>query len=547
MVFDPDFDCITVEGGLQLTDQVLGSGAYATVRLGRRTNKKLSSKWKESDSNPQDVDACEEKESNSKDNKQVLGEFGKILIRTIPSLSHRFSQELEQRDNLSEQRTQKEEKDGEIVAVKIFSKSLLKRMRTMERDSSTRKMQVRTALERVEREVALLKMMRHPNIVQMLEVIDSEDSDSLYCVLEYMPRGEIMSFIEDKSMFVRKQKDGEAALQGVVDGHFDERHAALYFVDILHGLAYLHQHHICHRDLKPENILLDSNGVVKISDFGVSHLFEDEHDISPHRFTQNGTTPTSHSKLTRLDTDSALDMKGMSSAGLLTKTEGTWCFWSPEMCSENHAPFSGYAADLWAAGVCLFIFCTGYLPFYSTIPTELFHQIAQAHVDYDKYPSMSANLVSILKAALEKDPVQRAGVGDLLKHPFLHDARRERIVALSSEFQESAGQRIVVSDEDARKAFSIAKWVNAAHERATARIINPIRHLYSRYSSRESIQSDNSPSSPPVSGKSSPMNGSIHLNDDVMPAKRNHNEELPVSKKSNEEDSWYFREGCSIQ
>jgi len=43
------------------------------------------------------------------------------------------------------------------------------------------------------------------------------------------------------------------------------------------------------------------------------------------------------------------------------------------------------------------------------------------------------------------------------------------------------------------------------------------------------------------------MNGSIHLNDDVMPAKRNHNEELPVSKKSNEEDSWYFREGCSIQ
>ena len=255
MEFDPDFDCVTIEGGLQLTDHVLGSGAYAIVRLGRRTNKKLNPEWKENDSNPQDVDAYEEKDSDSKYNKQVLGEFGRILIRTIPSLSHRFSRELDQRQraNLSDEKSHKE--DGDLVAVKIFSKSLLKRMRTMERDSSTRKMKVRTALETVEREVALLKMMRHPNIVRMLEVIDSEDSDSLYCVLEYMPRGEIMSFIEEKAMFVRKQKDGEGVLHGVVDGHFDERHAALYFVDILHGLAYLHQHHICHRDLKPENIL----------------------------------------------------------------------------------------------------------------------------------------------------------------------------------------------------------------------------------------------------------------------------------------------------
>ena len=257
MEFDPDYDCVTIEGGLQLTDHVLGTGAYATVRLGQRTKKKQtvnSTLEDKHESNPQDVDS-EEANDNAKDNKVnnkvVFGEFGKVLIRTTRSLSHRFSQEF---DHTTDEKDSKEEENGELVAVKIFSKSLLKRMRTMERDSTTRKMQVRTALERVEREVALLKMMRHPNIVRMLDVIDSEDSDSLYCVLEYMPRGEILSFVEDKGMFVRRQKEGDV-LEGVVDGHFDEKHAALYFVDILHGLAYIHQHHICHRDLKPENIL----------------------------------------------------------------------------------------------------------------------------------------------------------------------------------------------------------------------------------------------------------------------------------------------------
>ena len=83
------------------------------------------------------------------------------------------------------------------------------------------------------------------------------------------------------------------------------------------------------------------------------------------------------------------------------------------MCSENAGPFSGYAADLWAAGICLFIFTTGYLPFYSTIPTQLFDQIAHSNINYEKYPDMSPNLVSILKSVLEKDPQKRAGVGGM--------------------------------------------------------------------------------------------------------------------------------------
>jgi serine/threonine protein kinase len=70
----------------------------------------------------------------------------------------------------------------ELVAVKIFQKSVLKRKRTMERNKETGRMQVRTALEKVEREVALMKKLAHPNLVRFFEAIDSPESDMLFMV-----------------------------------------------------------------------------------------------------------------------------------------------------------------------------------------------------------------------------------------------------------------------------------------------------------------------------------------------------------------------------
>ena len=148
--------------------------------------------------------------------------------------------------------------EEQLVAVKIFSKSILKRKRTMERDKSTKRVKIKTAWQQVEREIALMKKLSHPNLVQMYEVIDSPESDMLYMVLEYMPGGEILTY-QDDGTFRRKNPRPAATdarykqIDGIVDGHFDEEHAALYFVDILHGLGYLHLHHVCHRDLKPES------------------------------------------------------------------------------------------------------------------------------------------------------------------------------------------------------------------------------------------------------------------------------------------------------
>jgi serine/threonine protein kinase len=255
-----------------------------------------------------------------------------------------------------------------------------------------------------------------------------------------------------------------------VNGHFDEEQAALYFVDILHGLAYLHQHHICHRDLKPENILLDTRGIAKVGDFGVSHIFEKESNfgVSVHRqasvddiesFESSEDSASGHNRLnssdgrqpsnmvlSRKDTDAALAMKGMAHYGMLSRTEGTWCFWSPEMCEGSQA-FSGYAADMWAAGVCLYIFVAGLLPFYSEVPTELFDMISRAEISYQGL-GLSNSLVDLLKRCLEKDPDKRAGVGDCLQHPFLEVAREKRIRQLSAEFEISRKRSIVLSEED---------------------------------------------------------------------------------------------------
>jgi serine/threonine protein kinase len=228
-----------------------------------------------------------------------------------------------------------------------------------------------------------------------------------------------------------------------VDGHFDEYHSALYFVDVMHGLAYLHSHHIIHRDLKPENILLDSRGIARLSDFGVSHIFDDKAagmSVSPDR------RPTG---LTRHDTDSALEMKSMGTHGLMTKTEGTWALWSPEMCEGSQA-FSGYAADMWAAGVCLYIFVTGKLPFFTNVPMDLLDMIKEAKVPYEGL-DLSDNLLELLHMTLEKDPAQRAGVGDCLKHPFLLLARAQRIQQLSVELAKSKSTRVVVEEKDIQR------------------------------------------------------------------------------------------------
>ncbi|KAL7539623.1 hypothetical protein ACHAWF_006461 [Thalassiosira exigua] len=404
---------------------ILGRGSFAMVRLARRRK-------------------CQRKSS---------------VTSALTDCSHRSGDGGGEQSNVKEKiepDLSKDTGDGPLVAVKIFEKSLLEKCRTIERDSDNQ-MQVRTALENVEREIAVMKIIQHPNLVLLYEVIDP-GANRLYMVLEYHPLGEIMTNVVGTGKYRRRpMRKGERKLSGITqDGHFDEHHAALYFVDIMHGLAHLHTNHIVHRDLKPENILLDSRGVAKISDFGVAHLFEDE----------------------------------MKSPGR-SSTEGTWCYWAPEMCAENSLVFSGYACDIWAAGVCLFTFATGRLPFYSEIPLVLFDAIAAADVKYDDV-ELSDDLTDLLKKVLEKNPVDRVGVGDCLQHKYCKEARQQRLRELGEAVEEH--EEVVVQSEDLQQAFSWTKQSSVMNiTRTMGRQFSWVKSRFSgRSSSRDSQNSDES-------------------------------------------------------
>jgi 5'-AMP-activated protein kinase catalytic alpha subunit len=95
-------------------------------------------------------------------------------------------------------------------------------------------------------------MLRHPVVVQLYEIIESEKE--LYMIMEYARGGELFEHIVSHKRV--KEKD-----------------AARFLLQILSGVEYLHKLGICHRDLKPENLLMDDYNNIKIVDFGLSNTY----------------------------------------------------------------------------------------------------------------------------------------------------------------------------------------------------------------------------------------------------------------------------------
>lgn len=226
------------------------------------------------------------------------------------------------------------------------------------------------------------------------------------------------------------------------------------------------------------SILLSVNGIAKISDFGIAHIFDEERksflqtpyskdfdaideflsddeddNEGGNKREAGGVEAESPTHLSKRESEEAINMSSKHSSGLLQKTEGTLFFYSPEMCASEKSVFSGYSADLWAAGVCLHTFITGKLPFFSLNPGELFDMILAKEVQYDTL-DLSNDSKSLLQKLLVKDPSLRAGVGDCLKHDFLKDARAQRIRQLGKEFEQST-RDIVLTDTDINLALSI--------------------------------------------------------------------------------------------
>ncbi|XP_033747254.1 calcium/calmodulin-dependent protein kinase kinase 1-like isoform X2 [Pecten maximus] len=219
-------------------------------------------------------------------------------------------------------------------------------------------------LERVYREIAILKKLDHPNIVRLVEVLDDPDEDNLYMVFELLEKGEVLEVPTPTPL--------------------SEDTAWRYFRDIIVGIEYLHFQKIIHRDIKPSNLLLGDDGHIKIADFGVSNEFTGT-DIS------------------------------------LTNTAGTPAFSAPETLKDGKEEFGGKALDIWAMGITLYSFVFGQVPFppKDDYIMGLHRRILNDPVTFPSVPTISEPMKDLLLKMLEKDPNNRILLPDIKIHPWV--------------------------------------------------------------------------------------------------------------------------------
>ena len=122
-------------------------------------------------------------------------------------------------------------------------------MKILEKD----KIKDKKDIDRITREIKILKKVRHPNVIQLYEIIETEKE--LFLIMEYCAGGELFDYI-------------------VSHQRLHEKVGCRFFQELMAGIEYIHKSGVCHRDLKPENLLLDYNKTLKIVDFGLSNMYE---------------------------------------------------------------------------------------------------------------------------------------------------------------------------------------------------------------------------------------------------------------------------------
>jgi BR serine/threonine kinase len=184
---------------------------------------------------------------------------------------------------------------------------------------------------KVRREIALMRVVNHPNIIRQIDVLESPGH--LHIVLEYAERGELFDYL-------------------IARRYLPEFLALDFFRQITLGLEYLHSHGICHRDLKPENILLDSNNRIKIADFGFA------------RWIRRDIAETSC---------------------------GSPHYAAPEVI--RGIQYDGRRADIWSLGVILYALLAGYLPFDDPSMRNLLHKVKRGAFEMPAFPADIQNLI----------------------------------------------------------------------------------------------------------------------------------------------------------
>lgn len=156
-----------------------------------------------------------------------------------------------------------------------------------------------------------------------------------------------------------------------------EREACKFFQHLINAIEYIHKLNICHRDLKPENLLLDNNKRIKIVDFGLSNLYEHDHDT-------------------------------------LKTACGSPCYAAPEMIAGKR--YNGLQVDVWSSGVVLYAMICGFLPFEDPVTSKLYKKIMSADYQIPKWISQEG--CDLLEKVLDTDPEKRYTIDQVRAHPW---------------------------------------------------------------------------------------------------------------------------------
>eukprot|EP00033_Pygsuia_biforma_P002992 GCRY01003293.1.p1 GENE.GCRY01003293.1~~GCRY01003293.1.p1 ORF type:complete len:695 (-),score=200.40 GCRY01003293.1:1070-3154(-) len=220
---------------------------------------------------------------------------------------------------------------GEKVAVKLVKKSELSKNKYKSKAIS--------------REIRLLKLLRHPNIIQLFEILEAEEYYML--IMEYSSGGELFDYI-------------------VARKRLNEKEAQRLFRQLIAALNYCHEKNVVHRDLKPENVLLDDKFNVKLIDFGLGNVYDDEE--------------------------------------LLGTFCGSPAYASPELI--NRKKYIGPRADVWSLGVLFYALVCGRLPFSGENLRALYQKVLAVKYELPSY--LSSSCKQVIKSMLTFDPEKRA-------------------------------------------------------------------------------------------------------------------------------------------
>jgi protein-serine/threonine kinase len=251
-------------------------------------------------------------------------------------------------------------------------------------------------LQKIYREIHILRGLDHPNIVRLHEMVETERHIGI--ILEYASGGELFDYILNH----RYLKDGPARK---------------LFAQLISGVGYLHKKGIVHRDLKLENLLLDRNKNIIITDFGFANTFDPKDELSEEVEYRLGDKDFVRSM--------GLDQPDARRGDLMQTSCGSPCYAAPELVVSDSL-YTGCKVDVWSCGVILYAMLAGYLPFDDDPANPegdninlLYKYIVSTPLTFPEYVTPHAR--DLLKRILVPDPRKRADLFEVARHSWLAD------------------------------------------------------------------------------------------------------------------------------